>query len=99
MHIPDPRRPKWAASHSVIKQMLDLPKKLPPHGIKARHIQGVKVWVNAAPPPVYRQDWRGLRRVKGSTHRVMCECPTCGAHLSVGRLAQHKCKPTPSSTD
>lgn len=72
---------------------------LPIEGMPERVIQGVRVWVTPAPA---RRDPESLPKFgpsvrtsgKSSTHRVMCECPTCGAVLSAGRLFQHRCKLT-----
>lgn len=91
MHIPNPLSPTRPAWHSQIKQALDLPSKLPKHGIEPRIRTGVKVWVEPAPPPTYVPRWGQLKLLHRATHRVLCECPACGSHLSVGRLAQHKC--------
>ena len=54
---------------------------LPVDGINPRQVQGVTVYVLAAPPSNGR---------KSSKHRVMAVCPTCGRHMSAGRLvSQH----------
>jgi hypothetical protein len=57
--------------------------KWPELGLPPVVVQGIKVWVN----PMVRVPGR-----KSSKHRVMCECPDCGAVLSAGRLFQHVCK-------
>lgn len=56
--------------------------RLPVEGATARVVGGVKVWINPLP--------LGPVRWKRSTHRLMCECPQCGATLSAGRLHQHR---------
>lgn len=92
--IRNPDFPNYAAFSHHVNAMLGLSKsaKLPQEGMAPRFIQGIKVWVNPlALGPV---------KHKRSTHRVMAECPTCGRHLSVGRLRQHKCeKPAPEPTE
>lgn len=94
------RSPRWTtlnAHTDDVKAMLGLPKKLPKEGVPPQIIQGIKVWVEPAAAPVLVSKWGGkLRPVKRSTHRVMAECPLCGAHLSAGRLHQHKCKSSTS---
>lgn len=82
-----------SAHEMHIKEMLGLPSKLPREAVPAQVIQGVKVWVNAAPAPEVYTHYTGQQRIRHrATHRVMCECPHCGAEMSVGRLHQHKCK-------
>lgn len=82
-----------SAHEMHIKEMLGLPRKLPEHAVPAQVIQGVKVWVNPPLSPEYRTRYDGkVVKVHRAMHRVMCECPKCGADMSVGRLAQHKCK-------
>lgn len=88
-------RNQWGrnAHASHIKEMLGLPSKLPREAVPAQVIQGVKVWVKAAPALEVYQHYTGQTRVRHrATHRVMCECPHCGEEMSVGRLHQHKCK-------
>lgn len=58
-------------------------KKWPDAGLSVTVVQGKKVWVK----PILR-----IPGGKSSKHRVMCECPDCGAVLSAGRLPQHVCK-------
>lgn len=74
----------WPVTSYNMREILGLGAmgKLPVEGMDARIVQGVKVWVT---PLV------GVARRKRSTHRVLCECPECGMHLSVGRLHQHRC--------
>lgn len=75
-----------------VMEMLGLKRggHLPDEGMPARVIQGIKVWVEPTPGPKYDACWGRPR--KSSAHRVMCECPDCGKHMSVGRLHQHVCK-------
>lgn len=47
-------------------------------------VPGVRVWIAARATRV-TDVWRG----KSSRHRVLCQCPKCGAVLSAGRLHQH----------
>lgn len=60
-------------------------KSLPVEGMPEREIQGVRVYVKPLPfaPPGGHRNFQGLR--------VMAIC-TCGQHVPVGRLHQHKCK-------
>ena len=67
-------------SHHELKQLLGLPPKLPKHAVAAMEVGNVTVWVNEARPGPLK-------------HRVMCECPDCGATVPAGRLSQQKCKP------
>lgn len=60
-------------------------KRLPPAGMTERLIQGVRVYVKPQAPLSPGQRHR-------ATHRVIAIC-TCGRHIPVGRLHQHKCKP------
>jgi hypothetical protein len=83
------------ASSSEMLRMLGLRPggHLPAEGMPPRLVDGIKVWVNASPPARYHHGWSAKpSKVKSSAHRVMAECPACGAHLSAGRLHQHKCK-------
>lgn len=91
--------PRWTTlnAHSDdVKAMLGLPKKLPKEGVPPRIVQGIKVWVEPAAAAVYVMRWGQRKLLKRSTHRVMAECPLCGAHLSAGRLHQHKCQSSTS---
>ena len=65
---------------------------LPPEGMPARIVNGVKVWVE--PEPMTRTFNRaaGIKVRKSSKHRVMAECPSCKRHMSAGRLHQHVCR-------
>lgn len=87
---------RWNAHNSTIKELLGLKRgdKLPAAGMPAQQIQGYKVWVEPAPPPLYHYGRYGgpLIKVKSSKHRIMVECPYCTQVMSVGRLHQHKCK-------
>ena len=78
----------WPMREAQLKELMGLPKKLGKGGVPLTVIQGISVWVIPAPEPRLRADGR---RVKVSTHRVMCKCPDCGTTASVGRLAQHRC--------
>ena len=71
-----------------LKALLGLPKRLGKTVLEKTEVQGVTVWVIPPPEPILRADGR---RVKVSTHRMLCECPRCMRTLSVGRLAQHRC--------
>lgn len=90
------KHPTWTAQSGQINDLLGLgPKgKLPEAGMSPRYLSGVekgreefcvsiKVWVT----PLVRK-----ANLRTSVHRVMCECPECGATLSIGRLRQHVCK-------
>ena len=61
--------------------------KLPAEGRESHVVDGVKVWINPQGPAVIGRYGRAWKR---STHRVMCECPDCGAVMSFGRLHQHR---------
>ena len=98
IYIPNAQHPTWPAQSAEINKLLGLreKEKLPDAGMPVLHLpalqvdkdrnvvasRAVKVWVN----PIVRKV-----NIRTSKHRVMCECPDCGMHLSVGRLAQHVC--------
>lgn len=67
---------------------IKLTGKLPVDGAPATYVRfqkwNVRVWIDPLPPRTSTG-----RQHKRSTHRVMCECPRCGAQLSAGRLEQH----------
>ena len=75
------------AHTSVVMRALGLKPggHLPDEGMPPRFIGVVWVWVTPA-----QTQLPGFER-KSSTHRVMGECPSCGRHMSVGRMHQHKC--------
>lgn len=81
------------ASNTDMKALLGLRpgQKLPAEGMPERLIQGVRVYVT--PKGAGRK-----RILKSSKHRIMAICGQCYAHVSVGRLHQHKC-PTLSSAE
>jgi hypothetical protein len=56
--------------------------QLPREGMAEREIQGVPVYVRPLGLNDRRRNWCGLR--------VMAIC-TCGRHVPVGRLHQHRC--------
>jgi hypothetical protein len=66
-----------------MRQLLGV-RQLPPEGMAAREIDGVRVYVRAQRPLRERERHR-------SSHRIMAIC-TCGRHVPVGRLHQHTCK-------
>ena len=81
---------KRNAHNATLKALLGLGRKskLPAAGLPAQTIQGIRVWVEPAPPvQVNTKGRRGSR-----PHRIMGECPHCAAVMSAGRLFQHKCK-------
>lgn len=79
-----------AHSHDVLP-MLGIPAggHLPPEGMPPRKIQGITVYVKPAAPSVQVARWGKLVTAKSSRHRVMCVCPLCAKHVSLGRLHQH----------
>lgn len=74
-------------NHHMMEKMGVTGGKWPDAGLPPRMVDGIKVWVNPRAPKADRA--LGVR--KSSTHRVMCECPGCGDHMSAGRLFQHRC--------
>lgn len=86
-------------SREVLPLLGIKPGHLPAEGMAARVIQGITVWVTPMQPAkllgMPGMPWT-QRMVKSSTHRVMGRCPACGWEGSVGRMHQHKCKPTPT---
>lgn len=78
------RDPRYHASSGDMHQLLGV-RKLPDEGMDVREIQGVQVYVKPRNPKPTD------RRVRSSKHRVIAIC-TCGQHVPVGRLHQHKCK-------
>lgn len=74
-------------SHHMLEKLGVKGTKWPDDGMAPRMVDGIKVWVTPRAPAANRQ--LGIK--KSSTHRVMCECPGCGDHMSAGRLFQHKC--------
>lgn len=78
----------WPAhSHHMLEKLGVKGGKWPDEGLGTRMVDGIKVWVLPRNEPANRE--LGIK--KSSTHRVMCECPGCGEHMSAGRLAQHRC--------
>lgn len=77
------RDPAWPVHSTEMLALLGV-TRIPPEGLNARLVQGIWVW--ADPLPAAEPGQR-----KRSTHRVRCECPLCGKHLSAGRLHQHIC--------
>jgi hypothetical protein len=75
--------PPRAVQADEMFQLLGV-RRLPRDGMPERLIQGVRVYVKPLLPKIgWRASWQGLR--------VMAIC-TCGRHVPVGRLHQHKCK-------
>jgi hypothetical protein len=72
----------WPAHSGTVKEFLGLDRKakLPAEGMPPREIQGFQVYVLSLTEA----------RAKKQFHRVMAICPTCGKHLSAGRLQQHQ---------
>lgn len=85
MFLPSRTNPNRNAQSHDVRYYLGLGEKgkLPVEGMLGRSLFGIWVWV---------EPLRGTHTRKRSTHRVRCECPSCGTHLSVGRLHQHVCK-------
>lgn len=80
--------PNWVAQSTDMMKKFGLTVvRWPDEGMAPRMIDGVKVWVTPRAEPANR----ALGVSKSSTHRVICECPGCGHHVSAGRLAQHNC--------
>lgn len=86
--VRNPHRPEWNAHCHHVREMLGLrPKqKLPREGIAAKVIDGVSIYVLSA--DAAKQLWPDVKK----PHRMRGVCPTCGEHMSAGRLFQHKCK-------
>jgi hypothetical protein len=63
---------------------------LPKEGMPIRKIQDIQVYVR--PSYDYKKNNPLIKVRKSSTHRVIAICPSCGRHLSAGRLHQHICK-------
>ena len=81
--IPDPRHPNWKASSCVIKQMLMLPKKLPPAPAEPRQI-GHLISADGRRLAIW-----DLPQVKGrKCHRLYADVN--GRMVPVGRLHQIK---------
>ena len=82
------RNPRCHAHSADMMKKLGLTKqRLPDAGMEARMVDGIKVWVTPRAEPANK----ALDVRKSSTHRVLCECPTCGHVLSAGRMFQHNC--------
>ena len=67
-------------------------EKWPKEGFKSQVIQGITIYVLPLKDKVPTDTHWGTRMVrpKGTLHsRCMAVCPTCGKHVSYGRLAQH----------
>lgn len=80
-----PGRPSWNAQSGDVRELLGLARRSKlPESLPAQMVQGVKVWI------VTREEAQVFSKAK-RPHRVMAACPQCGAHLSAGRLFQHKC--------
>jgi hypothetical protein len=82
-----PTYPGRPVHSSTMLTLLGVTGKLPPEGMAARDVQGVRVWVRPLPDAAPGQR-------KRSAHRVRCACPGCGLKLSAGRLFQHWCEAT-----
>lgn len=74
-------------SHHMMQKFGITGQYWPDAGMAPRMIDGIKVWVT----PRAEKANKALGVKKSSTHRVLCECPTCGHVLSAGRLFQHSC--------
>lgn len=81
----------WNAHSKTVRELLGLKRtaKLPAEGMPEQQVQGIVVWVNPAPAPVYVQRWGKTVLLHRATHRVMARCPICGEEMSAGRLHQH----------
>jgi hypothetical protein len=82
----------YAAQSSDMLRLLGV-KRLPPEGMPERLIDGVRVYVRPlafGPAPCARWSLRPRRSFQGL--RVMAICD-CGAHVAVGRMHQHVCRP------
>lgn len=79
-----PRFPGRLANSADFYLLMGQTRRWPAEGLPARQVQGIKMWV----APLSAKPVDGSRR---AGHRVLCQCPTCGATLSAGRLVQHKC--------
>lgn len=81
VHILDPFG--YNSSNHRILKLLGL-KRLPVQGLPEVEIQGVRVYVKPSTSG-------GTRATRECKHRIIAIC-TCGRHVPVGRLHQHKCK-------
>lgn len=89
--IASARNPEWPAQEPELRQLFGITShRWPKAGCPARCIQGI--WVHVLP-----SDHESLRhplkpgKAKRAQHRCIATCPECGATVSVGRLAQHRC--------
>lgn len=78
----------WNVQHNDIYRLLGLSitKHLPRDGLPLRDVQGVPVYVL----PKEMAEYQAKQQGKAFVHRVFAVC-TCGQHVPVGRLGQHKC--------
>lgn len=81
-----PGRFNYANAHDMYRYLGTT--RLPDEGMSERLVHGVRVYVKPLPP---LESIAGTRRRRRFALRVMAIC-TCGRHVPVGRLHQHKCK-------
>lgn len=91
--IASPRNPRWPAQEHELRAMFGMTGgKWPKQGCPARQIQGI--WVHVLPSDhesLTRLGLPGERKARRAQHRCLATCPECGAGVSAGRLAQHRC--------
>lgn len=89
--IRSPSYPKHPAQEHELREMFGVKGgKWPRQGCPVRFIQDIAVHV-------LPYDHESLRhplkpgKAKRAAHRCIATCPECGATVSAGRLAQHRC--------
>lgn len=97
--IASARNPEWPAQEPELRELFGVKGgKWPRQGCPARCIQGI--WVHVLPI-----DHESLRhpllpgKAKRAAHRCIAACPDCGATVSAGRLAQHRCDARVNKTE
>lgn len=88
--IASPRNPQQSANEAELRALFGVTgHRWPKDGCPARCIQGI--WVQVLPDNhVSLRDLHGAKK-KRAQHRCLATCPECGAQVSAGRLAQHRC--------
>lgn len=84
--------PSQPAQESELRQLFGVTdSRWPDQGCPARYIQGILVHVLPKDHASRYHESPTLGTVRRSTHRCIALCPGCGAQVSVGRLARHRC--------
>lgn len=99
--IPSPRNPRWPAQEHELRAMFGVTgHRWPKQGCPAREFNGI--WVHVLPADhvsLTRLGLPGEQKARRAQHRCIATCPECGAQVSAGRLAQHRCSAKTNKTE